>query len=167
MKNCKDSSRKISRTALEIATSINNTAVAAHHCGESSDLPVSVAAALGATNECVFRYYILYLFHVSLLSVFVQCARFMVDTTSKGPFTRYFQKGLTVDTVNGYLDAVEGLCELLKVCDIKFLKINDQRGTRSDSRRRMQAYARALRRYWDSELVHQGSHPTHTVYFTC
>jgi len=54
MKNSKDTSRKISKISLEIATSINNTATAALHGGKSTDLPISVAAALGATKESVF-----------------------------------------------------------------------------------------------------------------
>jgi len=55
MKNSKDTSRKISKISLEIATSINNTATAALHGGKSTDLPISVAAALGATKESVLR----------------------------------------------------------------------------------------------------------------
>ena len=51
MKNSKDESRKVSKISLEIATSIANTSAAANHRGESTDLPVSVAAALGATKE--------------------------------------------------------------------------------------------------------------------
>jgi len=39
----------------------------------------------------------------------------MHDVASKGPVTRYFAKGLTSDTVGGYLASVQGLCELLKV----------------------------------------------------
>jgi len=55
MKNSKDTSRKISKISLEIATSINNTATAALHGGKLADLPISVAAALGATKESVLR----------------------------------------------------------------------------------------------------------------
>jgi len=55
MKNSKDTSRKISKISLEISTSINNTATAALHGGKSTDLPISVAAALGATKESVLR----------------------------------------------------------------------------------------------------------------
>jgi len=40
---------------------------------------------------------------------------FMREVTEKGPLTRYFAKGLTVDTVDGYLASVIGLHELLKV----------------------------------------------------
>jgi len=53
MKNCKDSSRKISKVALEIAASIENTAAAARDRGEAAGTAISVNAALGATRECV------------------------------------------------------------------------------------------------------------------
>jgi len=53
MKNCKDGSRKISKAALDIATSIENTAAAARHLGEADGTAISVNAALGATRECV------------------------------------------------------------------------------------------------------------------
>jgi len=53
MKNCKDSSRKISKVALEIAASIENTAAAARHRDEAAGTAISVNAALGATRECV------------------------------------------------------------------------------------------------------------------
>jgi len=39
----------------------------------------------------------------------------MRNVAGKGAFTRYFEKGLTADTVGGYLASVEGLYELLKV----------------------------------------------------
>ena len=39
----------------------------------------------------------------------------MRDVARKGPVTRYFAKGLTADTVGGYLASVNGLHELLKV----------------------------------------------------
>jgi len=39
----------------------------------------------------------------------------MRDVARKGPVTRYFEKGLTTDTVGGYLASVNGLHELLKV----------------------------------------------------
>jgi len=39
----------------------------------------------------------------------------MRDVASKGPVRRYFAKGLTADTVGGYLGSVNGLHELLKV----------------------------------------------------
>jgi len=39
----------------------------------------------------------------------------MRDVAGKGPFTRHFKKGLTADTIGGYLASVEGLHELLKV----------------------------------------------------
>ena len=55
MKNSKDTSRKISKISLDIATSINNTATAALHGGKATELPISVAAALGATKESVIR----------------------------------------------------------------------------------------------------------------
>jgi len=55
MKNSKDTSRKISKVTLEIATSVDNTATAARLRGEMSDIPISVAAALGATKESVHR----------------------------------------------------------------------------------------------------------------
>jgi len=53
MKNCKDDSRKISKVALDIAISIENTAAAAHHRDEAAGTAISVNAALGATRECV------------------------------------------------------------------------------------------------------------------
>jgi len=37
----------------------------------------------------------------------------MRDVVGRGAFTRYFEKGLTADTVDGYLASVEGLRELL------------------------------------------------------
>jgi len=117
MKNCKNNSRKISKVALEIATSIDNTAAAARHRGETVGAAISVNAALGATRECVI------LLSGSLcvlkrvyISLFTQCASFMRDVASKGPVTRYFAKGLTADTVGGYLASMQGLQELLKVC---------------------------------------------------
>ena len=55
MKNSKNTSRKISKISLEIATSVENTATAARLRGEMIDLQVSVAAALGATKEQVLR----------------------------------------------------------------------------------------------------------------
>jgi len=39
----------------------------------------------------------------------------MRDIAGKGALTRYFKKGLTVDTVGGYLTAVKGLHSFLKV----------------------------------------------------
>jgi len=39
----------------------------------------------------------------------------MRDVAGKGVFSRQFKNGLTADTVGGYLAAVEGLRELLKV----------------------------------------------------
>jgi len=53
MKNCKDSSRKISKVALEIAASTENTAAAARDRGEAAGTASLVNAALGATRECV------------------------------------------------------------------------------------------------------------------
>lgn len=53
MKNCKDNSRKISKLALEIATSIETAAAVTRHRGEVSDASISVKAALGATREYV------------------------------------------------------------------------------------------------------------------
>ena len=50
-----------------------------------------------------------------LSSVFVQCAKFMRDVAGQGPFTRHFQKGVTADTIGGYLASINGLRELLKV----------------------------------------------------
>ena len=53
MKNSKDNSRRISKIALKIATSIENTAATAHHRGEETNPAVSTNAALGATKEYV------------------------------------------------------------------------------------------------------------------
>ena len=39
----------------------------------------------------------------------------MLNVAGKGPFTRRFKKGLTADTVGGYIASVEELHELLKV----------------------------------------------------
>jgi len=39
----------------------------------------------------------------------------MHDVAGKGAFSRYFEKGLTADTIGGYLASVQGLHELLKV----------------------------------------------------
>ena len=52
MKNCKNDSRKISKLALEIAASVENTAATTQLHGDAS-LPVAIAAALGATKEYV------------------------------------------------------------------------------------------------------------------
>lgn len=43
IKNYKENSRKISKFALEVATSIENTAAAAHHRGEAARIAVSEA----------------------------------------------------------------------------------------------------------------------------
>jgi len=51
MKNSKDTARKISKISLEISTSVDNTTTAARLRGETTDLEISVAAALGATKE--------------------------------------------------------------------------------------------------------------------
>jgi len=51
MKNSKDTSCKISKISLEIAKSVDYTATTANLCGEKAGLPISVAAALGATKE--------------------------------------------------------------------------------------------------------------------
>ena len=51
MKNSKNTSRKISKISLEIATSVDNTATAARLRGATAELEISVAAALGATTE--------------------------------------------------------------------------------------------------------------------
>ena len=55
MKNSKNTARMISKISLEIATSIKNTATAALHGGDATELPISVAAALGVTKESVVR----------------------------------------------------------------------------------------------------------------
>jgi len=70
MKNCKDDSRKTSKVTLEIATSVENTAVTAHHHrGEETDLVASVNAGLGATKEYALRYLCYVVFCVILCSV--------------------------------------------------------------------------------------------------
>ena len=55
MKNSKNTARLISKISLEIATSVKNTATAALHGGKATELPIPVAAALGATTESVLR----------------------------------------------------------------------------------------------------------------
>lgn len=55
MNNCKDASSRISKLALEIATSIENTAAAARHRGEDTNATGSVNAALGVARECVIH----------------------------------------------------------------------------------------------------------------
>ena len=62
MKNSKNTARVISKISLEVATSINNTATAALHGGKTNKLPISVAAALGATKESELRSPTLYAF---------------------------------------------------------------------------------------------------------
>jgi len=62
MKNCKDNSRRISKVALQIATSIENTAAAAHHRGGETNPAVSTNAALGATKEYVLGFSVQCLF---------------------------------------------------------------------------------------------------------
>ena len=69
MKNCKDDSRKTYKVALEIATSVENTAVTAHHRGEETDLVASVNATLGATKEYALQYLCYVVFCVILCSV--------------------------------------------------------------------------------------------------
>jgi len=51
MKNSKNTSRKISKISLEIATSVHNTATAARLRGETTGFQIPVAAALGVTKE--------------------------------------------------------------------------------------------------------------------
>jgi len=56
MKNSKNNSRKISKVALDIATSIENTAAAVRHrdgAAAGTGIAISVNAALGATREYV------------------------------------------------------------------------------------------------------------------
>jgi len=48
----------------------------------------------------------------------------MLDTSNKGAVTRYFGKGLTVDTTSGYLASVEALRELLKVHTLQLARYN-------------------------------------------
>jgi len=146
MKNSKDGSRKISKIALEIATSIEHTAAAAHHRGEATGTAISVNAALGATREYVLQWSMLHCALIDLsLSVFIQCASFMRDVASKGPVTRYFAKGLTADTVGAYLSSVQGLNVLLKVGKSHSLAI--QRSYQcADSRSQVWHYARVVSR---------------------
>jgi len=51
MRNSKDTSRKISKVSLQIATCVDRTATAALDDGKTHELPISVAAALAATKE--------------------------------------------------------------------------------------------------------------------
>jgi len=51
MKNSKDTSRKISKVALKIATGVENAAAAAHRRGKESNVAISVESALCAARE--------------------------------------------------------------------------------------------------------------------
>jgi len=117
MKNCKDDARKISKLALEIANSVKNTAVVKRDSSDATDLAITVVAALGATRECVLVVTVTKVCLIGLShSVFLQCAEFMQEVAGKGLLSRNFRKGLTADTVGGYLAAVDGLRVLLKAC---------------------------------------------------
>ena len=116
MKNCKDNARKISKMALEISTSVDRTATAAAQRGNALDANISMVAALGATKECAIEQLMRLALIWTRCSVFEQCTTFMRSASEMGAFTRYLKKRLTVDTVGGYLAAVEGLHALLKVC---------------------------------------------------
>ena len=72
----------------------------------------------------------------------------MRDVAGKGPITRHFKKGLTTDTIGGYLASVEGLHQLLKVSASHTVAIHCAHRS-IDSRSRVRHHARAV--FWSRD----------------